>query len=105
MICQTEKGFVNFFFGGGVYRVAMAILLGDGLETLFDLDLITTRLISFCVLTPMTFLPISKLAYTSVIGVFSSLFMVAIVVLDGLTKPTKPGSLWDPKVRQIQKDD
>ncbi|CAO3600579.1 unnamed protein product [Absidia cylindrospora] len=76
--------------------VAMAILLGDGLETLFDLDLITTRLISFCILTPMTFLPISKLAYTSVIGVFSSMLMVAIVVLDGLTKPSRPGSLWDP---------
>ncbi|ORZ08983.1 transmembrane amino acid transporter protein-domain-containing protein [Absidia repens] len=93
-----------FFFSGtrnGMmvlekYSVAMAILLGDGLETLFDLDLITTRLISFCVLTPMTFLPISKLAYTSVIGVVSSMLMVAIVVLDGLTKPTRPGSLWDP---------
>ncbi|KAI8098773.1 transmembrane amino acid transporter protein-domain-containing protein [Halteromyces radiatus] len=76
--------------------VAMAILLGDGLETLFDLDLITTRMISFCVLTPMTFLPISKLAYTSVIGVFSSAFLVLIVVLDGWTKPNQPGSLWDP---------
>ncbi|CAO3597696.1 unnamed protein product [Absidia cylindrospora] len=76
--------------------VAMAILLGDGLETLFGLDMITTRLISFCVLTPMTFLPISKLAYTSVIGVFSSVFLVLIVALDGLTKHTRPGSLWDP---------
>ncbi|ORZ13655.1 transmembrane amino acid transporter protein-domain-containing protein [Absidia repens] len=76
--------------------VAMAILLGDGLETLFGLDMITTRLISFCVLTPMTFFPISKLAYTSVIGVFSSIFLVLIVALDGLTKHTRPGSLWDP---------
>lgn len=76
----------------------MAVLLGDGLETLFDLDMITTRMISFFVLTPMTFLPISKLAYTSVIGVFSSTFLVLIVALDGLTKSTRPGSLWDPMV-------
>ncbi|KAI8344474.1 transmembrane amino acid transporter protein-domain-containing protein [Chlamydoabsidia padenii] len=76
--------------------VAMAVLLGDGLETLFDLDMITTRMISFFVLTPMTFLPISKLAYTSVIGVFSSIILVLIVVLDGLIKKNRPGSLWDP---------
>ncbi|SAL95516.1 hypothetical protein [Absidia glauca] len=76
--------------------VAMAVLLGDGLETLFGFDLLTTRLISFCVLTPMTFFPISKLAYASVLGVISSTFLVVIVVLDGLTKKTHPGSLWDP---------
>jgi hypothetical protein len=79
----------------------MAVLLGDGLETLFGFDLLTTRLISFCVLTPMTFFPISKLAYASVLGVISSTFLVVIVVLDGLTKKTHPGSLWDPMVRDV----
>lgn len=76
----------------------MAILFGDGLETLFALDKNTTSLISFSVLTPMLFLPISKLAYTSIIGVVSSICLVIIIVLDGLSKHVQPGSLWDPMV-------
>ncbi|KAI9301625.1 transmembrane amino acid transporter protein-domain-containing protein [Cunninghamella echinulata] len=81
--------------------VAMAILFGDGLETLFALDKNTTSLISFSVLTPMLFLPISKLAYTSIIGVVSSICLVIIIVLDGLSKHVQPGSLWDPMATEI----
>ncbi|CAO3611797.1 unnamed protein product [Cunninghamella blakesleeana] len=76
--------------------VAMAILFGDGLETLFGLDKNTTSLITFSVLTPMLFLPISKLAYTSIIGVISSICLVIIIIFDGLSKHVQPGSLWNP---------
>lgn len=77
----------------------MIVLLGDGIQSLFpQLELLTTRIISFCILTPTVFLPIKKLAYTSLIGIIACISLVIIVLYDGLSKETKPGSLFDPMV-------
>lgn len=79
----------------------MIVLLGDGIQSLFpQLDLVTTRLISFCVLTPTVFISIKKLAYTSLIGIIGCVSLVIIVFYDGLSKDTKPGSLFDPMVKK-----
>lgn len=78
----------------------MIVLLGDGIQTLFpNLDLLTTRVISFCVLTPTVFISIKKLAYTSLIGIIGCVSLVVIVFYDGISKETRPGSLHDPMVR------
>lgn len=79
--------------------VAMVVLLGDGIESLLpSVDLMSIRIASFVVLTPMLFLPIRKLAYTSLIGIVSCACLVTIVIYDGLSKKEKPGSLLDPMV-------
>ncbi|KAI9027205.1 transmembrane amino acid transporter protein-domain-containing protein [Phycomyces nitens] len=82
--------------------VAMIVLLGDGIQSLWpNMELITTRIISFTILTPMMFLPIRKLAYTSLIGIISCVSLVLIVVYDGLTKEAQPGSLLDPMPTEL----
>ncbi|KAI8064074.1 transmembrane amino acid transporter protein-domain-containing protein [Thamnidium elegans] len=82
--------------------VAMIVLLGDGIQTLFpNLDLLTTRVISFCALTPTVFISIKKLAYTSLIGIIGCVSLVVIVFYDGISKETRPGSLLDPMDTEI----
>ena len=77
----------------------MVVLLGDGIESLFpSIDMVSIRIASFIVLTPMLFLPIRKLAYTSLIGIISCACLVTIVIYDGISKKEKPGSLSDPMV-------
>lgn len=82
----------------------MIVLLGDGIQSLFpEFDLVKTRMISLCILTPTVFLPIKKLAYTSLIGIIACFSLVVIVVYDGLSKYERPGSLFDPMVRKCNK--
>ncbi|KAI8369672.1 transmembrane amino acid transporter protein-domain-containing protein [Blakeslea trispora] len=77
--------------------VALIVLLGDGLQSLFPhVSLVQTRIISFVVLLPTVFLPIKKLAYTSLVGIIACVCLVVIVLYDGLSKPEKPGSILDP---------
>lgn len=84
-----------------VNSVAMVVLLGDGIESLFpSVDMISLRIGSFVILTPMLFLSIRKLAYTSLIGIISCACLVTIVLFDGFSKKEKPGSLLDPMVRE-----
>ncbi|KAG0749701.1 hypothetical protein G6F57_004277 [Rhizopus arrhizus] len=77
--------------------VALVVLLGDGIDSLFPgYDLKTTRLISFFILTPMLFLPIRHLSYTSLLGIISAFSIICVIVYDGLHKETAPGSLIEP---------
>ncbi|KAK4514942.1 uncharacterized protein ATC70_002549 [Mucor velutinosus] len=86
--------------------VAMIVLLGDGIQSLFpELDLIRTRALSLCILTPTVFLPIKKLAYTSLIGIIGCASLVIIVLYDGLSKEQRPGSLFDPMDTEIVPND
>lgn len=41
-------------------------------------------------------LPLSVLSYTSILGIFSTLLIIAVMVMDGLAKRESPGSLWEP---------
>jgi solute carrier family 32 (vesicular inhibitory amino acid transporter) len=42
------------------------------------------------------FLPLSLLSYTSILGILSTVFLVIVVLADGLSKKEGPGSLWEP---------
>ena len=53
-------------------------------------------LITFSSLIPTVFLPLSLLSYTSILGILSTVFLVIVLIVDGLTKKEAPGSLWDP---------
>lgn len=41
-------------------------------------------------------LPLSVLSYASIIGIFSLLAIIGIILFDGFAKPDSPGSLWSP---------
>ncbi|PHZ15739.1 uncharacterized protein RHIMIDRAFT_224050 [Rhizopus microsporus ATCC 52813] len=82
--------------------VALVVLLGDGIDSLFPgFDLKTTRLISFFILTPMLFLPIRHLSYTSLLGIISAFSIICVIVYDGVNKETAPGSLIEPADTEI----
>ena len=41
-------------------------------------------------------LPLSVLSYASIIGIFSLMAIIGIILFDGFTKFDSPGSLWSP---------
>ncbi|CAO3580137.1 unnamed protein product [Absidia cylindrospora] len=77
--------------------VALVVLLGDGIDALFPgFSVEQIRLISFFILTPMLFLPVRHLSYTSLLGIISAFSILGVVVVDGVSKPDAPGSLLTP---------
>ncbi|KAI9305504.1 transmembrane amino acid transporter protein-domain-containing protein [Cunninghamella echinulata] len=90
-------------FIGGVFilelitiGIAMVILLGDAIQSLYpSVTMVSSRLISFIILLPTLFFPIRKLSYASFIGILSCIFLLFIVLYDGISKPNYPGSLWE----------
>ncbi|KAL2271698.1 hypothetical protein VTJ83DRAFT_1069 [Remersonia thermophila] len=79
-------------------NVALIVLFADSLDLLLPGVLSVNGWKVFCavLLMPLNFLPLRLLSFTSVIGIFSCLSIALILVLDGLIKPTSPGSLIEP---------
>lgn len=50
----------------------------------------------FLSLIPTTLLRLSVLSYASVVGILSTLLIISVVLVEGLSKPDSPGSLWSP---------
>ncbi|KZW02702.1 hypothetical protein EXIGLDRAFT_714402 [Exidia glandulosa HHB12029] len=77
--------------------VVLVTLFADSLHEVapaYSAD--TYKILAFVILLPTTFLPLSLLSYASLVGVASTLFIIFVVVFDGLSKTQAPGSLWDP---------
>ena len=47
-------------------------------------------------LIPTVFLPLPVLSYASLLGIVSTVFLIFVVFVDGLSKFDAPGSLWSP---------
>src|ERR1700754_3629342 len=47
-------------------------------------------------IVPTALMPLSLLAYTSMIGILSTLLIIVVLFFDGLSKVQSPGSLIDP---------
>ncbi|KAG1150768.1 hypothetical protein G6F37_002029 [Rhizopus arrhizus] len=91
--------FISFIFLTELVTVSIAliVLLTDGIASLFPhYDLIWVRLTTFIILTPTLFIPVRHLSYTSLLGILSIISLLCIILYDGLTKPSTPGSLHDP---------
>ncbi|SJL05997.1 uncharacterized protein ARMOST_09333 [Armillaria ostoyae] len=56
----------------------------------------TYKLWGLSILIPTVFLPLSLLSYTSILGIVSTILMIAVILIDGATKKDQPGSLWSP---------
>jgi len=41
-------------------------------------------------------MPLSVLSYASILGIFSTILLIACIFIDGLSKHEAPGSLWQP---------
>ncbi|KAI7872399.1 transmembrane amino acid transporter protein-domain-containing protein [Spinellus fusiger] len=77
--------------------VALVVLLGDGIDSLFPgYSPFFIRILSFLLLTPMLFLPVRHLSYTSLLGIISAFSIIFVIIVDGLSKPDAPGSLHEP---------
>ncbi|KAF7731383.1 hypothetical protein EC973_000191 [Apophysomyces ossiformis] len=77
--------------------VALVVLLSDGIDSLFPgHSPLSLRIISFLILTPTVFLPVRHLSYTSLLGIFSVLSVLFVIIVDGFSKPNSPGSLLEP---------
>lgn len=106
--------------------VALIVLFADSLDLLFPgmLSLVEWKVLCCIIMIPLNFLPMRLLSVTSIIGIvscFSSKFhglstncmnekgstyadiatVVTIVVIDGFTKKTTPGSLIEPAVTYL----
>lgn len=81
------------------FSVALVVLLSDGIDSLFPgHDPILIRVISFFILTPTLFIPVRHLSYTSLLGILSVFSLLFVIIYDGLSKPTAPGSLHEMAV-------
>ncbi|KAL2156081.1 hypothetical protein VTH82DRAFT_826 [Thermothelomyces myriococcoides] len=78
--------------------VALIVLFADSLSLLFPGILSVTgwKMICALILIPLNFLPLRLLSFTSFIGIFSCFAIALILIIDGLIKPTSPGSLIEP---------
>ncbi|RHZ74068.1 hypothetical protein Glove_227g73 [Diversispora epigaea] len=81
---------------------ALVILCGDSLQALFpDVSIIILKLIAWSIMAPLTLMAIRYLSYFSLLGIFSATALVAVLVIDGITKKERPGSLIDPMPTEI----
>ncbi|KAJ7166662.1 transmembrane amino acid transporter protein-domain-containing protein [Mycena filopes] len=75
----------------------LVTLYADSLNTLIPRYSCTTyKLWGILILTPTVFLPLSLLSYASILGIVSTVLVVLIILVDGLSKAASPGSLRDP---------
>lgn len=77
--------------------VALVTLYADSLHAVMPAYSSNTyKLLGLVILIPTMILPLSVLSYTSIIGIISTLLIIAVILIDGFSKPDSPGSLWSP---------
>ncbi|KAK6977041.1 aa-trans domain-containing protein [Favolaschia claudopus] len=77
--------------------VILVTLYADSLNSLLpQYSSNTYKLWGLIVLIPTVFLPLSLLSYTSILGIISTVFVVVVILVDGVSKTESPGSLWSP---------
>ncbi|KAJ7886674.1 transmembrane amino acid transporter protein-domain-containing protein [Mycena leptocephala] len=77
--------------------VILVTLYADSLNSLIpQYSSNTYKLWGIFILIPTVFLPLSLLSYTSILGIISTILVVIVILVDGVTKTEAPGSLWSP---------
>lgn len=91
--------FVNFLFCFETFSVSVILvtLYADSLSAIVPaFSPNAYKLLCLFILTPTVFLPLSFLSYASLVGIVSTVFLVAVIFVDGFSKFDAPGSLWSP---------
>ncbi|KAJ7357064.1 transmembrane amino acid transporter protein-domain-containing protein [Mycena albidolilacea] len=91
--------FISLMFCLELFAVSVLLvtLYADSLHSLlprFSAD--TYKLSSLILILPTVFLPLSFLSYSSILGILSTIVIIFVILVDGLSKQTAPGSLWSP---------
>ncbi|KAF8140795.1 transmembrane amino acid transporter protein-domain-containing protein [Mycena galopus ATCC 62051] len=77
--------------------VILVTLYADSLNSLLpQYSSNTYKLWGIFILIPTVFLPLSLLSYTSILGILSTILVVVVILVDGVSKTDAPGSLWSP---------
>ncbi|KAF7345032.1 Aa-trans domain-containing protein [Mycena venus] len=77
--------------------VILVTLYADSLNSLIpQYSSNTYKLWGIFILIPTVFLPLSLLSYTSILGIISTILVVIVILVDGVSKTESPGSLWSP---------
>ena len=77
--------------------VALVILFADSLDALIPgWGLIEWKILCGIILVPLSFVPLSMLSFTSILGILCCFGIVLAVIVDGIIKPHQPGSLREP---------
>ncbi|GAA6050742.1 hypothetical protein JCM3770_006603 [Rhodotorula araucariae] len=78
------------------FSVATVTLFADSMSSLFPrFSPFFFKLVSYLILLPTTYLPLRVLSLTSLIGIMSSVVLLAVLISDGAIKRHAPGSLWE----------
>ncbi|BGP49474.1 hypothetical protein JCM10450v2_005365 [Rhodotorula kratochvilovae] len=78
------------------FSVATVTLFADSMSSLFPrFSPFFFKLVSYLILLPTTYLPLRILSLTSLLGIMSSVVLLAVLISDGAIKRTAPGSLWE----------
>ncbi|KAL7414428.1 transmembrane amino acid transporter protein-domain-containing protein [Mrakia frigida] len=89
-----------FVFEVFAWTMTLVILSSDTLNALLpNLGLTSNhfKLLSFFLIFPTAFLPLHLLSFTSLLGIISSFFLVAIILFNGFFAPAgAPGSIFHP---------
>jgi vesicular inhibitory amino acid transporter len=78
--------------------VALVVLFADSLNALIpSIDVLTWKILSGLILTPLSFLPLRVLSFSSILGILSTVSIFLIILGNGLLKMEAPGSLYEPQ--------
>ncbi|KAI3643368.1 hypothetical protein MP228_012923 [Amoeboaphelidium protococcarum] len=78
--------------------VALIILIADSLHALFpSVDLLLLKVIAFACVCPFTWLKdLRVLSYVSLVGIFTIINLLSVILYDGVTHTETPGSIVNP---------
>lgn len=84
------------------YLQALVVLYADTMSAVLpQLSADQYKYLSFFILTPITFLPLHLLSFTSFLGMATSLTLITIIVLNGFTSTVSPGSILHPAASDL----
>ncbi|CAJ0904922.1 13438_t:CDS:2, partial [Entrophospora sp. SA101] len=84
---------------------ALVILCGDSLHALFpDTSIVYLKICAWVVMTPLTLIAIRYLSYFSLMGILSAIMLVNVLIIDGVSKDDRPGSLVVPMETSLWPD-
>ncbi|CCM00944.1 uncharacterized protein FIBRA_02991 [Fibroporia radiculosa] len=88
--------------GPWIISVALVTLYADSLHAIVPTYSSNTyKVIGLLIMIPTTFMPLSVLSYTSILGISSTLLIIIVVLIDGFAKTNSPGSFWSPAETSI----
>ncbi|KAF8508116.1 transmembrane amino acid transporter protein-domain-containing protein [Gautieria morchelliformis] len=91
--------FTGLLFCLEVFAVSVVLvtLYGDSMHLVMPgFSSTQYKFFGLLIIIPTVFMPLSVLSYASILGILSTILIIACIFIDGLSKHEAPGSLWQP---------